>query len=170
LQGGPRPHSPTGGDNEAIKAKESETRRQVALMVPPAEATTSTMGSPTSGGDHLSTDDSEHLCTGGRRLPQRARRGPRSRPPMGVRTRPSKNVAATSMACDVLSSPPGSVGTMWPTAHGTLRVRQTCARRDRRPRGGRTALPRLAAGGSVGGDTKAIQPKGPDTLQLTACS
>jgi hypothetical protein len=38
---GPRPHPPTGGDNEAIKAKESGTQRQVALMVPAAEATTS---------------------------------------------------------------------------------------------------------------------------------
>jgi hypothetical protein len=37
-------------------------------MVSPAEATTSAMGSLTSDGDHLSTDDSAHLCTGGRRL------------------------------------------------------------------------------------------------------
>jgi hypothetical protein len=70
LRRGPRPRPPKGGDNEAIRAKESETRRQVALMVSPAEATTSTMGSLTSGGDHLSTNDSGHLCTGGRRLPQ----------------------------------------------------------------------------------------------------
>jgi hypothetical protein len=34
-------------------------------MVPPAEATTSAVGSLTSSGDHLSTDDSGHLCTGG---------------------------------------------------------------------------------------------------------
>jgi hypothetical protein len=37
----------------------------VALVVSPAEATTSAAGSLTSGGDHLSTDDSGHLCTGG---------------------------------------------------------------------------------------------------------
>jgi hypothetical protein len=30
--------------------------------------------------------------------------------------------------------------------------------------------PARAAGGSVGGGAEAIQPKGPDTLQLTACS
>jgi hypothetical protein len=41
-------------------------------MVSPAEATTSAMGSLTNGGVHLSTDDSGHLCTGGRRLPQHA--------------------------------------------------------------------------------------------------
>jgi hypothetical protein len=63
LQRGPRPRPPTGGDNEAIKAKEWEARRQVALTVSPAEATTSTVGSLTSGGDHLNTDDSAHLRT-----------------------------------------------------------------------------------------------------------
>jgi hypothetical protein len=35
----------------------------VALTVSPAEATTSVVGSLTSGGDHLSTDDSGHLRT-----------------------------------------------------------------------------------------------------------
>jgi hypothetical protein len=69
LRKGPRPCLPTGGDNEAIKAKELEAQRQVALMVSPAEATTSATGSLTSGGDHLNTDDSGHLCTGGRRVP-----------------------------------------------------------------------------------------------------
>jgi hypothetical protein len=34
-------------------------------MVSPAEATTSAVGSLTSGGDHLSTDDNGHLCTSG---------------------------------------------------------------------------------------------------------
>jgi hypothetical protein len=42
-----------------------EARQQVALVVSPAEATTSAAGSLTSSGDHLSTDDSGHLCTGG---------------------------------------------------------------------------------------------------------
>jgi hypothetical protein len=102
LQGGPRPCPPMGGDNEAIKAKESGTRRQVALMVSPAEATTSATGSLTSGDDHLSTDDSDPLWTSQRRLPQHARRGPHSRPLMGVRTRPSKNAAATPAAYGVL--------------------------------------------------------------------
>jgi hypothetical protein len=36
---------------------------------------------------------------------------------------------------------------------------RTCARCDRRPCGERTATPRLAAGGSVGGGTKAIKAK-----------
>jgi hypothetical protein len=53
LRRGPRPHPPTGGDNEAIKAKELEARRQVALVVSPAEATTSALGSLTSSSDHL---------------------------------------------------------------------------------------------------------------------
>jgi hypothetical protein len=65
LRGGPHPRPPTEGNNEAIKAKESETQWQVALMVSPAEATTSAMGSLTSGSDHLSADDSGHLCTNG---------------------------------------------------------------------------------------------------------
>jgi hypothetical protein len=47
-------------------------------------------------------------------------------------------------------------------------IRQTCARRDCRPCGGRTDAPRLAATGGAGGGTKAIQAKEPDTLQLTA--
>jgi hypothetical protein len=45
-----------GGDNEAIKAKEFEARWQVALVVWPAVATTSTPAarqSLASGGDHL---------------------------------------------------------------------------------------------------------------------
>jgi hypothetical protein len=62
---GLRPHPPTGGDNEAIKAKEWEARWQVALVVSTAEATTSTVGGLTSGGEHLSTNDSGHLRTGG---------------------------------------------------------------------------------------------------------
>jgi hypothetical protein len=58
-----------GGDNEAIKAKEPEVRRQVALTVSPAEATTSAVGSLTSGGNHISpTSGSDHVCTDGQRL------------------------------------------------------------------------------------------------------
>ena len=52
-------------------------------MVSPAEATTSATGSLTSGDDHLSADDSGHLYTGGRRLPQHTRRGPHSCPHCG---------------------------------------------------------------------------------------
>jgi hypothetical protein len=51
-------------------------------MVSPVEATTSIAGSLTSGSDHLSTDDSGHLCTSG--LPAMAAasaRAERSSPP-----------------------------------------------------------------------------------------
>jgi hypothetical protein len=75
---GGRPGRPRA-DNEAIKAKESGAQQQMVLMPSPAVATTSARGSLTSGCDHLSTDDSGHLCTSRRRLPQHARRGPRSR-------------------------------------------------------------------------------------------
>jgi hypothetical protein len=131
LRRGPRPRPPTGGHNKAIKAKELEARRQVALMVLPAEATTFAMGSLTSGGGHLSTDDSGHLCTDGRRLPQHARRGPRSCPPAGVRTRPSKNAATTPTAYGVLYDPP-----VRPAAREKPWMWRTCAWRDRRPCGG----------------------------------
>jgi hypothetical protein len=84
LRKGPRPCIPTGGDNEAIKAKEPRVWWQVALTVSPAEATTSAVGSLTSDGDHISpTSGSDHLCTDGRRLPQHVRRGPRSHPRCG---------------------------------------------------------------------------------------
>jgi hypothetical protein len=70
-----------GGNSEAIKTKGPEVRRQVALTASPAEATTSAVGSLTSRGDHISpTSGSDHLCTNGQRLHQRARRGLRSRP------------------------------------------------------------------------------------------
>ena len=77
-------------------------------MVSPAEATTSAVGSLTSGGDHLNTDNSSHLRTGG--LPATTAASPRTKrsslsPSYGVRTRPSKNAAATSMAYDVLYDP-----------------------------------------------------------------
>jgi hypothetical protein len=61
LRKGPRLRLPTGGENEAIKAKELEARQQVALMVSPAEATTSATGSLTSGGDHLKFASSARL-------------------------------------------------------------------------------------------------------------
>jgi hypothetical protein len=171
LRRGPRPRPPTGGGNEAIKAKELEARRQVALVVSPVEATTSAAGSLTSGGDHLSTNDSSHLRTGG--LPVTAAASPRTKrsslpPSYGARTRPSKNATATSTAYDVLYDPPDGVGTVRPAARETPRMWQTCARRDRRPCVRRTATPRSAARGSVGGGAKAIQAKEPDTPQLTA--
>jgi hypothetical protein len=58
-----------------------------------------------------------------------------------------------------LVRPPGNVGAARPTAQGTPRMRWTCAQHDRRPCGGQTATPRLAAEGSVGGGTKTIKAK-----------
>jgi hypothetical protein len=164
LQGGPRPRPPTGGDNEAIKAKKSGTRRQEALMVSLAEATTSAAGSLTSGGDHLSTDDSDNLCTGQRRLPQHARRGPRSCSLIAVRTRPSKNAVATLAAYDVLYDPQCG---RW--AGEAVDVADPRTARPSPVRWTDSHALAKAAGGSVGGGAKAIQPKGPDTLQLTPC-
>jgi hypothetical protein len=77
-----------------------------------------------SDGDHLCISSDDHLCTSG--LPAVAttsacvpwRGGPRPRPHTGVRTRPSKNVATTPMAYDVLYDPPGSVGAAWPAVAG----------------------------------------------------
>jgi hypothetical protein len=77
-----------------------------------------------SGGDHLCTNGGNHLCTSG--LPAVAttsacapwRGGPHPRPHTGVRTRPSKNAAATSTAYDVLYDSPGSVGAAWPAVAG----------------------------------------------------
>ena len=63
------PPSSYGSDSETIKAKEPEVPRRVALAVSPAESTTSTVGSLTSGGGRISpTSGSDHLCTDGRRL------------------------------------------------------------------------------------------------------
>jgi hypothetical protein len=95
-------------------------------------------------------------------------KGPHPRPPTGVRTRPSKNAAATSAAYDVLYNPLGGVRAGRPVAQGMPRMRQTCTRRDRCPCDGRTAAPRLAAGGGAGGGAEAIQAKKPDTRQLMA--
>jgi hypothetical protein len=78
----------------------------VALTVSPAEATTSAVGSLTSGDDHLSTDDSGHLRTstipanGGRTSAHEEVFAPVLT--TGVRTRPSKNAAPTRTAYDVL--------------------------------------------------------------------
>jgi hypothetical protein len=85
-------------------------RRQVALTVSPAEATTSAVGSLTSGGDHLSADDSGHLRTsavpanGGRPSVREEVLAPVLT--AGVRTRPSKNAAAAPAAYDALYDPP----------------------------------------------------------------
>jgi hypothetical protein len=110
----------------------------VALTVSPMEATTSAVGSLTSGGDHLSTDDSGHLHT--RTVPANGGRTSAHEEvftpvlTMGVRTRPSKNAAPTRTVYDVLYDLPVRLVPqekpwVWPTR----------ARRDRRPYGGRAA-------------------------------
>jgi hypothetical protein len=78
----------------------------VALTVSPMEATTSAVGSLTSGDDHLNTDDSGHLHTsivpangGHARVHEEV-----FAPVLTTRerTRPSKNTAPTRTAYDVL--------------------------------------------------------------------
>jgi hypothetical protein len=111
LRKGTRPRLPTGGDNEAIKAKELEVRWQVALTVSPAEATTSAVGSLTSGGDHISpTSGSNHLCTDGRQLPQHARRGPRSRHHCGSEDKTIQERLRRPRGVRRLVRPPGTAG------------------------------------------------------------
>jgi hypothetical protein len=167
LRKGPHPRLSTGGDNEANKAKKSEARRQVALMVSPAEATTSVVGSLTSGGDHLSADDSGHLRTSA--VPANGGR-PSAREEVlapvltaGVRTRPSKNAVAAPAAYDVLYRPSvrpparRSHGCGGPT-HGATVARAV----DGQPR------PNQTVGGSVGGGTEAIQAGEPGTQRPAA--
>ena len=124
-----------GGNSEAIKAKELKDRQQVALTVSPAEATTSAVGSLTSGSDHISpAGGGGHLSTGGQRLHQCARRGLRSRPRCGSIGKTIKNVVAAPTAYDVLYNllvqpEEREKPWMWPTR----------AQRHHRPCGGRAA-------------------------------
>jgi hypothetical protein len=106
LRKGPRPRLPMGGDNEAIKAKELEARRQVALIVTPAAATTS---APV-GDNCLSV-----------------RKGPRSRP-YGSEDIQERSRRPRDVRCHV--QPP-----LRPTAWERPWVWRTCARRDYRPCG-----------------------------------
>jgi hypothetical protein len=163
LRIGPRPRPPTGGDSEAIKAKELEVRRQVALTVSPAEATTSASGSLTSGGDHISpTSGSDHLCTDGQRLHQRARRGLRSRPHYGSEDKtiqecrpPRRTTSCTTSRYDRWRGRSRGCGQ---PAHGATVARTV----DEQPR----SVP--ATGGSAGGGTRTTQAREPDTRQLMA--
>jgi hypothetical protein len=152
---------------QGVRTHNLASRRQVALTVSPAEATTSAVRSLTSGDDHLSTDDSGHLRASA--VPANGDRTGVHEEVLapvliaGARTRPSKNAAAAPTAYDVLYIPPVRSVTrekpwVWPT----------CARCDRRPCGERMATPFQAAEGSAGGGTKATQVEEPDTRQLTA--
>jgi hypothetical protein len=124
-----------GGNSEAIKAKEPKDRQQVALTVSPAEATTSAVGSLTSGGDHISpARGGDLLCTRGQRLHQCARRGLRSRPRYGSEGKTVKNAAAAPVAYDVLYSLP-----VQSEAREKPWMWSTRAQRHHRPCGGRAA-------------------------------
>jgi hypothetical protein len=134
-------------------------------MVSPTEATTSVVGSLTSGGDHLSTDDSGHLRTsavpanGGRPSAREEVLAPVLT--VGVRTRPSKNTAATPAAHDALYDPQcdrrreRSRGCDGPVHSATV-VRAV----NGQPR------PHQAAGGSVGGGAGATQAEASGTRWL----
>jgi hypothetical protein len=132
------PPSLYGGRQQAIKAREPEVWQQVALTVSPAEATTSAVGSLTSGGGHVSTNDSGHLRTsivlanGGRTSAHEEVFAPVLT--TGVRTRPSKNVAPTRTAYDVLYDLPVRL-----VPQEKPWVWLARAWRDRRPCGGRAA-------------------------------
>jgi hypothetical protein len=127
-------------------------------MAPTAEATTSARGSLTSGCDHLSTDNSgpPHRWTVAASARVKRSSLPSSH---GVRTRPSKNAASTPAAYSVLYGP-----LVRPVVREKPWMWRTHARRDRRPCGGRTAMPRP----SVGGSPRAIRAREPGTRQLTA--
>jgi hypothetical protein len=109
-------------------------------MVSPAKATTSATGSLTSGGDHLSTDDSGHLHTsavpanGGRPSARKEVLAPVLA--AGLRARPSNNADAAPTAYDVLYRP-----LVRPSAREKPWMWHTCVRRDRRLCGGRAATP-----------------------------
>ena len=84
-------------------------------MVSSAEATTSAVGSLTSGDDHLNTDDSGHLRTS--TVPANDGRASAHEEVFasvltaGARTRPSKNAVAAPVAYDVLYDPLGRPAT-----------------------------------------------------------
>jgi hypothetical protein len=109
-------------------------------MVSSAEATTSAVGSLTYGSHHLNIDDSGHL---------RPNAAPANddRPSvhkevlapvvaMGVRIGSSRDADTAPTTYDILYAPP-----MWPVMQDELLTWGTCARRDRRPCGGRTVAP-----------------------------
>jgi hypothetical protein len=153
LRRGPRPRLPTGATTRPLKPKSgrlggrwhrwSHQRRQPPLqrVASPAAATTS---APTTMATSASVAATTSALVAYRRWrpPQRAQRGPRSHPPTGVRTRPSKNAVATPTAYDALYDPPGGVGAVWTATREKPWMWQTCAWRNHHPCGGRTTTPR----------------------------
>jgi hypothetical protein len=139
--------SPYEGREPAIKAKEPEVRSTGGTDGLVGGGNRFCRGSLTYGDHHLSTDDSSHLranatpANGGR--PNAHRQVLTPVLATGARTRLSQNTNTALAAYDVLCDPP-----VRPTAREGPWTWPACARRDRRPCGGRTATPRLAAGGS----------------------
>jgi hypothetical protein len=91
-------------------------------MVSPAEATTSAVGSLTSGGDHLSTDDSGHLHTGGLSATAAASaRAKRSSLPSsyGSEDKTIQERVRHPHGVRRLVQPPGDVGAVRPAARET---------------------------------------------------
>jgi hypothetical protein len=135
-------------------------------MAPTAEATICERGSLTSGCDHLSTDDNGYLCTSRRRLPQHARRGPRSRLTNGsedktIQERHRYDCGVRRLVRSPQCGRRAGEGVDVPDPHTT---------QPSPVRWMDSHAPARAVGGSVGGGAEAVQPKGPGTLQLTAHS
>jgi hypothetical protein len=132
-----------------------------------------------SGGNHLCSGESHqrrrppqhrrqrppaHQCrTGEWRRPQRARRGPRSRPHCGSEDKTIQERRRRPRGVRRLVCPPGAAGAwgkpwMWPT----------CARRNHHPCGGRAATPRPSGRRQCRRRHQATQAEEPGTRQLTA--
>jgi hypothetical protein len=133
LRRGPRPRLPTGAATRPLKPKSwrlggrwcwwSRQRRQPPLQRAASPAATTTSAPTTAA-------TSAPAAYRRRRPPPPRTKRSSLLPSYGVRTRPSKNAAATSAAYNALYDPLGRRRSSAPW------MRQTCARRDRRPCGG----------------------------------
>jgi hypothetical protein len=102
-----------------------------------------------SGGDHLCTSGGDHLsvCAMARR--------PSPPSPYGGEDKTIQARGRHLHSVRRLVRPPRAVSEQrglrlrWPAAQGALRARRTCARRDRRPCGGRATTLRLVARGGT---------------------
>jgi hypothetical protein len=125
-----------GATTRPLKPKSRKARRQVALLVSLAEATTSaTAASPAAATTSAPTTAATSAPMGGSCLSTREE----VLAPVltaGVRTRPSKNAATAPAAYNVLYRP-----LVRPPVQEKPWMRWTYARRDHRPCGGRAATP-----------------------------
>jgi hypothetical protein len=103
-----RPLKPKSGRLGGRWRRWSRQRKQPPLqwVASPAAATTSAPTIEATSAPVVVTT-SAPVAYRQRQPPQRVRRGPRSCPPTGVRTRPSKNAAATPHGVRRLVQPPG---------------------------------------------------------------